>query len=179
MTSRMHRYLRAFGREEKGTAAVEFALLFPWVFFMFIWAVELGLLMTKSVMLEHAVDVAMRDIRLGNMANPTSDSLKDSICDRARIISGCRATIMLDLQPVSGSTWVLPPRTAACRDRSLPIQPVVSWTLGQTNDLMIVRACVLVSPLFPGTDIGRMLVKDANGELGMTAITSYVTEPLT
>jgi Flp pilus assembly pilin Flp len=173
----LRKHLRAFGRGEDGIAAVEFALLFPFIFFLFIWAVELGILMTKSVMLEHALDVAMRDLRLGRMVNPTSDTLKDAICTRARIVDNCRGTIMLDLQPVNTATWTLPERSVACQDRDQPIQPVVSFTIGQQNQIMLVRACVIVNPLFPGTGIGAMLRKDADGGFGMVAMSAFVNEP--
>lgn len=177
MIRHMKLRLRAFGRGEDGIAAVEFALLFPFIFFLFIWAVELGLLMTKSVMLEHAVDVAMRDLRLGNIEDPTSDKLKDAICNRARIVNNCRDTIMLDLTPVDTANWILPPREVPCRDRDQPIQPAVNFVVGQQNQIMLVRACVIVEPLFPGTGIGAMLRKDQGGGFGMVALTAYVNEP--
>ena len=177
MTLRIKKRLRAFGRGEDGVAAIEFALLFPFVFFLFIWAVELGILMTKSVMLEHALDVAMRDLRLGRMEDPTSDKLKDAICARARIVNNCRGTIMLDLQPVDTASWILPPREVTCRDRDADIQPVVAFTIGQQNQIMLVRACVIVEPLFPGTGIGAMLRKDKSGGFGMVAMSAFVNEP--
>lgn len=177
MTRALHKRLRRFGRDEDGIAAVEFALLFPIVIFMFFWVVELGIIMTKSVMLEFAVDVSMRELRLGRMIDPDTDKLKDAICARARILGTCRTTIMLDLQPVNTSNWQLPPREVTCRDRSQNLQPVVNFTIGQQNQIMLVRACVIVQPLFPGTGVGAMLRKDASGGFGMTAMSAFVNEP--
>jgi len=177
MTRRFARKLRAFGRGEDGIAAVEFALLFPFVLGMFIWAVELGLLMTKSVMLEHSLDVAMRELRLGSIPNPNTDVLKDMICDRARMLDNCRDTIMLDLEPVDTANWILPAREVPCRDRDQPVQPVVNFTIGQQNQIMLVRACVIVVPLFPGTGIGAMLRKDLGNGFGMVALSAFVNEP--
>jgi Flp pilus assembly protein TadG len=51
MIRTLHRRLRVFRRADDGVVAVEFVMLFPVVFFLFIWAVELGMLMTKSVLL--------------------------------------------------------------------------------------------------------------------------------
>jgi Flp pilus assembly pilin Flp len=177
MTPRFARQLRAFGRKEEGVVAVEFAVLFPFILFLFVWVVELGLLMTKSVILEHSLDVAMRDLRLGNVTNPTPEVLKEAICARARMLGTCRDTIMLDLQPIDTATWALPPREVACRDRDEPIQPVVNFTIGQQNEIMLVRACVIVDPLFPGTGIGAMLPKDQSGGFGMVALSAFVNEP--
>jgi Flp pilus assembly pilin Flp len=177
MTRRFRNRLRAFGREEEGLAAVEFAISFPFIFLLFIFAVELGLIMTKSVMLEHAVDMAMRDLRLGRMENPSSETLKDEICDRLAIINDCRSNIMIELQPINTATWAMPNQPISCVDRDEEIQPVVSFTLGQQNQIMLVRACVLVEPLFPATGIGALLPKDAQGGFGMAAYSAFVNEP--
>lgn len=177
MTSRFHRALRRFTRHELGTAAVEFTLSFPLVLFMFIWAVELGLLMTKQVMLEFAVDVAMRELRLGRMENPDSDTLKEDICDNAKIIGTCRDTIMIEMTPINTTTWVMPATPVTCVDREEDVQPVVTYNPGTQNQIMLVRVCVIVEPLFPGTGIGAMLNKDQDGGYGMAALSAFVNEP--
>lgn len=177
MTFRLRKKLSAFGRGEDGIASVEFALLFPVVFFMFIWAVELGILMTKSVMLEHGLDLTMRELRLGRLENPTSDSLKDDICSHLNLISDCRSTIMIELQPIRTDTWALPAQPVTCRDRDEEIVPVLSFSMGQSNEIMLVRACVIVQTLFPGTGIGAMLNKDASGGFGIAAMSAFVNEP--
>ncbi|MCF8484911.1 MAG: pilus assembly protein [Rhodobacteraceae bacterium] len=177
MTRFMRKKLRAFGREEEGLAAVEFAMSFPFIFLLFIFAVELGLIMTKSVMLEHALDMAMRDLRLGRMEDASSDTLKDEICDRLAVIEDCRANIMIELQPIDTNTWAMPDQPISCVDRDEEIQPVVSFTLGQQNEIMLVRACVIVEPLFPATGLGALLPKDAAGGFGMAAYSAFVNEP--
>lgn len=177
MTWSLAARLRAFRRNEDGVAAVEFSLVFPIVLFMFIWAVELGLLMTKSVMLEHALDVTMRNLRLGVLVDPTSETLKEEICNRARIIAGCRETITIELQPISTEDWIMPAAPVACVDRDADIVPVVSFNMGAQNEIMLVRACVIVEPNFPGTGIGAMLTKDADGGFGMAAVSAFVNEP--
>lgn len=169
--------LRRFARREEGTASVEFALVFPVVLFLFIWAVELGLLMTKQVMLEHALDIVMRELRLGRMENPDSDSIKDAICDRVSIISNCNDTITLELRPINTANWQLPNNPVSCVDRDEDITPVVTYNPGAQNEIMLVRACVIVEPLFPGTGIGAMLQKDAQGGYGMAALSAFVNEP--
>lgn len=169
--------LREFRRKEDGVAAFEFTLVFPVVLFMFIWAVELGLIMTKSVMLEHALDVTMRNLRLGVLENPTADRLKQEICDRARIIAECRETITIELQPISTENWIMPAEPVACVDRDEDIEPVVSFNMGAQNEIMLVRACVIIEPNFPGTGIGAMLQKDGDGGFGMAAVSAFVNEP--
>jgi Flp pilus assembly pilin Flp len=169
--------LREFRRNEDGVAAVEFTLVFPIVLFMFVWAVELGLLMTKQVMLEHALDVTMRNLRLGVLPDPTTDTLKREICNRARIIGECESTITIELNPINTTNWQMPNTSVSCVNRDEDIVPVVSFNLGVQNEIMLVRACVIVEPLFPGTGIGAMLQKDAAGGYGMAAVSAFVNEP--
>lgn len=169
--------LREFRRNEDGIAAVEFTLVFPIVLFMFFWAVELGLLMTKQVMLEHALDVTMRNLRLGVLVDPTPDTLKREICNRARIIGECHDTITIELNPISTATWQMPSTAIRCVNRDEEIAPVVSFNLGAQNEIMLVRACVIVDPLFPGTGIGAMLPKDSSGGYRMAAVSAFVNEP--
>ncbi|MCU0815509.1 MAG: pilus assembly protein [Cypionkella sp.] len=178
MTHKAFRFLpRAFLRKEEGTVTVEFALLFPVVFFMFIWATELGLIMTKQVMMEHAVDMSMRELRLGRMQNPSSDTLKDEICSRAAILTNCRDTLMIELQPVNTATWAMPATPVSCTDREQPLQPVVTFSPGAQNQIMLMRACVLVEPVFPGVGIGAGLEKDPQGGFAMVAASAFVNEP--
>lgn len=177
MIRRMGKAFRRFGREERGTASVEFALSFPIVLFLFIWAVELGLLMTKQVMLEFAMDVAMRELRLGRMEDPSADGLKERICDNAKIIGTCRDTIMIEMTPIDTTTWEMPATPVTCVNREEEIQPVVTYNPGAQNQIMLVRACVIVEPLFPGTGIGAMLHKDPAGGYGMAALSAFVNEP--
>lgn len=177
MTRALRRTFRRFRRREEGIASIEFALLFPFVLYMFVWAIELGLIMTKQVMLEHALDVTMRELRLGRMEDPTPEKLKEWICSRAKIVSSCDATIMIELQPISTTDWILPAEPPTCVDREEEIQPVVTFNAGAQNEIMLVRACVIIQPLFPMTGIGAMLKKDSRGGFGMAAVSAFVNEP--
>ncbi len=178
MTRKSPRFLlRAFLRKEDGVVAVEFVIIFPIVFFMFIWATELGLLMTKQVMMEHAVDTSMRELRLGRMQNPSSDALKTEICSRASVIKNCQDTLMIELQPVSTTNWNMPATPVSCTDRSQPLQPVVTFSPGAQNQIMLMRACVLVEPIFPGVGLGAGLNKDPQGGYAMVAASAFVNEP--
>lgn len=169
--------LTAFLRRQEGNVTVEFALLFPVIFFMFIWVAEIGMIMTRQVMMEHAVDRAMRELRLGRMQNPGADTLKTEICRRAAILRNCNDTLMIELQPVDTATWALPATSVSCRNRDQPLQPVVTFSPGARNQIMLMRACVLVEPIFPGTGLGAGLRKDSRGGFAMVATSAFVNEP--
>jgi Flp pilus assembly protein TadG len=169
--------LRAFGRAESGVASVEFAITFPVILFLFFWAIELGVLMTKTVLLEHALDVTMRDLRLGRIPNPTSAKLKEEICDQLGLIKNCQANMTLELQPVSKTTWAMPHNSVTCVDRDEAIQPSVTFDMGKENEVMLVRACIIVDPLLPGTGPFATLQRDHTGGFTMSALSAFVNEP--
>lgn len=172
----MKRLSRAIRREE-GTSTVEFVLCIPAFMTVFMMSFESGMFMTKSVLLDRAVDLTIRDLRLGHIANPTSEVLKAAICDKSVILYGCEASIMLELVPINQATWAMPAATVTCIDRDQVIQPLVSMDVGSSNQIMLVRACVLVEALFPATGLGQRLVYGPGGEIGMIAVSAFVNEP--
>ncbi|MFN4153662.1 MAG: TadE/TadG family type IV pilus assembly protein [Paracoccaceae bacterium] len=177
MRLRIRNPLRPFRKDERGLASVEFALFFPLYLGMFFWAAELGIIMIKSVMLDHALDVSMRELRLGMVEDPTPDKLKQAICSRARIIGNCEDQMMIELQPVSTVTWAMPQTPVTCVDNDEEIQPVVSFSPGRQQELMLVRACIVIPVLLPDAMFGRHLNTDSSGGIGIAAISSFVNEP--
>lgn len=172
------RTFRRFRKEEKGLAAVEFALFFPLYLGMFFWAVELGIMQIKSVMLDHALDVSMREIRLGMIDAPSPELLKTAICSRARIIENCADQLMIDLRPVSTTTWNMPPAPVECvNNDDEDMQPAVTWNPGRQNEIMLVRACIVIPVIFPNLMLGRHLHMDTSGGIGIASISAFVNEP--
>jgi Flp pilus assembly protein TadG len=80
---RLSRVLRRLGMSEAGTASVEFVIIVPVFLAIFMSAFESGLLTLRHAMLERAVDISVRNLRLGLWANPTPELLRDSICQQA------------------------------------------------------------------------------------------------
>lgn len=174
---RLCSFLRPFRKDERGLASIEFALFFPVYLGLFFWAVELGIVMMKGTMLDHAVDVAMRDLRLGLVADPSRDKLKSDICARARIIGDCEEQLMIELQPVSTQTWTLPATPVTCVNNDEELQPVVTFDPGRQQELMLVRACIMIPVLFPDMALGRRLFTDGSGRIGISSTSAFVNEP--
>ena len=42
---------------------------------------------------------------------------------------------------------------------------------------MLVRACILVKPVFPGAGIGADLARQLNGEYAIVATSAFMNEP--
>jgi Flp pilus assembly protein TadG len=169
-------FARRFGRED-GNASVEFVLVAPLLLMVFMAAFESGLLMTRSIMLEQALDKTMRELRLGHYTLPDSNTLKSEICKRTVIFTNCQANITIEMTRVSTVNWAMPNTNVKCIDRAQEFAPVVAYVTPQQNDVMIVRVCVIQDALFPTTGLGLALPKDGQGGYGIVAVTAFATEP--
>ncbi|WP_254441026.1 hypothetical protein [Ruegeria atlantica] len=76
----------------------------------------------------------------------------------------------------SAFTGVTLPVSPDCTDRAEPTKPVREFTNGPANELMILRACAQVDPVFPGSDMAVALVSDG-GVISLTSTTAFVQEP--
>ncbi len=168
---------RAFARREDGNSTIEFVLVLPVLMTLFMMAFEAGWFMVKSTMLERSVNMAIRAVSLGQINDPTPESVKQLICDRTAVIPDCMDAIRLELRPISQATWNMPPSAIACINRDEEIQPLLPYDVGANNDIMLVRVCLLSPAIFPTTGIGAGLVRNAQGEIGLTAVQTFVNEP--
>lgn len=172
----MRRLARGFRRED-GTATIEFVMAVPVLMTVFMASFESGLLMTRSIMLEQSVDMTMRELRLGHYSLPNAALLKREICKRTVIFKDCEANIMIEMTRVSTANWALPQGEVSCVDREEDIQPVTALQIGQQNDVMLVRVCVIQDAIFPTSKFGLNLATDAQGGYGLVAVSAFVTEP--
>jgi Flp pilus assembly protein TadG len=162
---------------DEGTATVEFVLVVPLILFIFMSAIEAGVLMTRQMMLEQAVDITMRDLRLGLIVNPTVGKIKTEVCDRASILPNCDAEIRIELTPISTSSWSMPSSRVGCFDRSQNVQPALTFNAGVAHQVMLVRVCVPQETMFPTTAAGLSLAKDSGNNYGLVVTSAFVNEP--
>lgn len=176
--NRIKRFLGRFRRDQDGSSTIEFVIVAPIMFMFMAMGVELGLTMTRQVMLDRAVDVTVRALRLGNIPpNVGMQDLRRAICSQTAIIQDCEDNLLLELRRVSTSTWNFPTTPPACIDRAEEIVPVTEVTSGGSNDMMILRACLIIDPLFPTSPLGMRLPLDASGGYQLVTISSFVNEP--
>ncbi len=179
--SSLFRKYRSFKDQQDGNATIEFVFLFPAFMFLFLTGFESGYYMVRNVMLERAVDVAVRDVRLGNGNVPSFVALKQRICEQAAIIPDCVDSVQIEMQPIAiapGGTAAV--RTAAkCVDKMSNDDPLTGTTydVGTENEMMMVRVCALSQPLFPSTGIGVGMQMDGEGNYAIVATTAFVNEP--
>ncbi len=170
--NRWARYLR----DQTGTATIEFTILFPFLMYMILSIAEAGSLMARAVMLDRGVEIAMRDLRLGRVPGITHQEIKDRICDAAFLIGECRGAIQLEMAPLPNAAS-FPGSAITCIDRTSEIEPVVTFDPGAREEIMLVRACVVVDPIFPGIGLGALLPTDSSGGVALTAMSAFMNEP--
>ncbi|MCX7646026.1 MAG: pilus assembly protein [Rhodobacteraceae bacterium] len=182
LRARLGRAARRFGRED-GNASVEFVVVFPVLFYMLICAAESGYMLARSVMLDRALDLTVRSLRLGLLPGVQHAQLKALICadpalKNTGLMRNCEQIMMLELRPVDTDTFQPLNNSPTCVDRNPgAIQPVTDFRLGAENELMLVRACAVVNPIFPLTGVGFHLPKDSTGGYQLVSMSAFVNEP--
>ena len=175
-------FAKRFAECERGVASLEFAIVFPVFFTFFLMTYESGMVSLQHVMLERGVDLAVRDVRIGVMSTPTAERLKERICEEAGIIPNCETQLQLEMTRRDPRAWVNLSNQVRCIDRSLSSQPVVEFTNGDNNDVMVLRACVRIDPVLPTTGLGKSIVANndndaAGGSVALVAYSAFVIEP--
>ena len=173
--------LRQLARSEDGTATIPVLIFVPFYILFLLSSVELGMLMIRHVMLERALDLVVRDLRLGlwTPSDPANagDELRGRICAQVGLISDCKKTLLVELRPVSKTTWSPLSAGPTCVDRSQPVYANPLPTFGTSNDIMLIRACAKFDPVFPTTAMGAQLPKDSTGAFALVSSTAFVNEP--
>lgn len=168
--------LSEFRDETSGAATVEFILILPMLAWLIFSTFELGWLTTKQMMLTRAVNLTIRDLRLGKIDDPTHAKLKTLVCDRLLIVKDCSSSIHIELLELHLSSGV-PSAAPACVDRTGEVEPAETFATGEAGDLMLVRVCVIVDPLLPGIGIGAQLTLDPSGGYSIVTYSAFKREP--
>ena len=170
-------YLTRFLRNEDANATVEFVIVFPVVLMVFIAAFETAMLLTRQVMLEKALDSAVRHMRLTSGLSVTHDAIRTNICDNSPILPDCQNSLLLDLRVIDETTYTLPDYRTLCVDRSGTVNPANTFHPGGDNELMLVRACAAVDRILPISGLGLDLTTDDTGAIHLIAASIFVNEP--
>ena len=169
--------LRKLGLSESGAASVEFVIVFPFFLGVFLSGYEVAIMNTRAVMVERAMDIAVRKIRLSSGATLNYDTILADICNDAFLIPDCMNTMKIELTAVDTNSWSGMGSSADCIKRDSDIQPVVKFSNGLENELMLIRICAVVDPVFPGIGVGRTMPKDSSGGYQIIATSAFVNEP--
>ncbi len=170
--------LRRFRKEEDGSPSVEFVLMFMPIMLLVVSAFELGLLMTRHVMLERGLDMAIREVRLNTGSDLDETELKQMICNGTAIIPNCTTQLRLEMRPIDLRNWSNIPNDASCTDVADPFKPSRNFSNGSANQMMIVRACGVFTPMLPNLGLGYLLAKGDHGHYRLVSMSAFVMEPV-
>lgn len=175
---KLGRALRAFGVCEKGVASVELVVVFPFFVGVFLSSYEVAIMNIRAVMMERAVDVAVRDIRLGGGGDIEHNDVRARICGEAILIPNCNDVTKIELTRIDRETWQANVEDEAdCQDRLDEIKPPKNFKNGAQNDLMLIRVCAVVDSIFPTFGVGRSIPQDENGGYILISSSMFVNEP--
>lgn len=144
--------LRRFLRAETGAVTAAYVVGFPVIFLLFMAILEMCFLMMRSTMLQRGLDMTLREVRLGNMVNPTMAALEQAICDRMSVFPDCTTSLTLEFTRIDTASFALPGPMDPCVARPATLMQARAsevYLTGAPNELMAVRACVLVDTVTP------------------------------
>lgn len=175
LTSRIARFRRD---EDGATSTVEFVMIFPLFMVMFLSMFEVGLMMTRAVMLDRGLNIAIREARLSDGATVSGDSLRNSICNAAWIFKTCDDDMVVEMTILSGDDFAnIPASRLPCVDRDNKVVPTTDFTMGGSNDLVFLRACIVVNPWFPFSGFAANLNLDPSGGFAIRTEDAFAIEP--
>lgn len=172
--SRLVRFLR----DDLGTATVEFVILVPLVLMMLFSSIDYGAVMLRQVFLDRAVDMASREVRLGNLTGGFT-AYRDLICDNTFLLPNCAETIAIEMRPINTATWAGLNEGARCVNRADNITPLLDFNPGAgAQELMLVRVCVAADPFIRLTGIVLGMEELPTGGYALVSRSAWVNEPL-
>ena len=175
-----------FLRDERGNASLEFVIAFPFFMALMFMMGEVAVFQTRAILLDRGVDLAMRDLRIGALKNPTHNRIKDKICQGAFLIeSTCNAGLRIEFIPVNPATGDFERTQPSCRD--LPaeadeLNPIIfDVNAGQRGEIMFMSVCLVVHPFIPGGLMGTLLrvqspISDST-RYALIAQSAFMNEP--
>ena len=170
-------FLSRFWKREDANATVEFVIVFPLVLLVFIAAFETAMLLTRQVMLEKALDGAVRYLRLTTGVSVTHDEIRTNICENTPVLPDCENSLLLDVRVIDETTYALPDYQLLCVDRTGTATPANAFNPGSDNQLMLIRACAAVDRILPISGLGLDLTRDDTGAIHILAANIFVNEP--
>lgn len=184
--------LRRFTRREDGSMTIEFVILVPALFSIFLASVEMGVYSMRQMFLDRGLDMTVRTIRLNTGIDQDGDGIidldharvKQMICANSGFLSGgtvdnCAATMRLEMVERDPRAFVALDPVADCSDVPEDIDPPRGFVNGAEHQLMMMRACVKFDPVFPTTGLGLNFIKDAEGtKPALVSTSAFVQEPI-
>ncbi|WP_323034759.1 pilus assembly protein [Pararhodobacter sp.] len=176
--TRIFSLIQRYRTQEAGTATIGFVIAVPLVLSILFTAIDFGAVMLRQVFLDRAVDISIREVRLGNVPSNGIATLRAAICARTILIGNCEASLTVELRPIDTQTWAGINDPVQCINRSANIAPTVVFNPSAGNqDLMLVRVCASADPFITFTGLVLGLGQATTGDFHIVSIGAFTNEP--
>ncbi len=167
-----------FLRSESGAVTIPTVMWIPLFLMILVGSVELMLINMQQILLNRAMDVTSRSLRIGSETIPTHDDLKTRMCDAIRFVPDCMDNLAVEVFPIDTATWSLSNTDAPmCTDATSDAVLTPEIATGGANQLIVLRACLKLRPMSPADPLALALDLDAGGRFALVATTVFVNEP--
>lgn len=167
---------RAWRQDDRGSTAIEFAMVGT-PFFMFLFGIfGLGMYFFTTFSLENAVEQASRLIRVGlvQQSGMTAEEFKQEVCSKLPAFVDCDGKMRINVQSYSDFGSIVPP---ACTDTDGNLVPPhgTSYNTGGSSEVVLVTVCYEwdLAGVLPFLKLGNM----PNGAALIQASATFRTEP--
>lgn len=171
------RRCRRWRRNERGSAAIEFAIIAPVFFFLMFVIAETALVFIAEQVLDNAVFETARLIRTGQVqeAAMTKEDFEDEVCARVSVFINCSgANFYLDVKSYAtfGDMEVGNPI-----DENEEFEDSGTFAFGEANDIVVVRAYYQwpTNTIFGGLSLKNL----SNGRRLIGSFSAFRNEPFT
>jgi len=169
---------RGFRLKDAGSASVEFVIIMPFVLAMLFTSIDFGAVMLRQIFLDRSVNIAVREVLLGNVPSSGLSTLRTMICDGTVLIPDCESVLTIELRPIDTNSWSGIYDNAQCVNRSANISPTLTFNPSAGNqDLMLVRVCAAADPFIELTGLVLGLPAAANGDHLIVSLGAFTNEP--
>lgn len=178
--SKLLKFLRSWAQRQDGAVTVEFVVIIPFLLSLFFASVDVGVSMLRQVMLDRAVDLAVREVRLGRVPSNGSVTMAQLICERTMLLPDCADNIAVEMLPIDTSTFAGLDAAVGCVNRELDITPSVAFNPGSggaAQELMLIRTCVAADPFIRLTGFLTSMPINPEGQYVAVSRGIFVNEP--
>ena len=173
---------RRFGRNQSGSAAVEFAIVVP-VFLMTMFSIfEVGWFYYVNSIVDASVTNGARMIRTGQIQSSGGtpddqyDILYDDICDVLDTFGDCTTRLTVEVQTYATfADLAADTSTPTCADAPIADLDAIPFSPGDELQIVRVRICYIYSTINPA--IGVNLSEPGTGDRRLISTMIFRNEP--